>query len=122
MEKFKCPDPECRNYGKYCRIHITDVEKPREQLEKQYLKIKKKFLADNPLCGVDGCWKSSEDVHHQKGRTGNLLIDTAHFLPVCRAHHKNIEEKPIEAKAQGHSKSRLGVSDKRKHLYKDELK
>jgi hypothetical protein len=42
-----------------------------------------------------------------KGRIGNLLTDTSHFLAVCRQCHSWIEEHPTEAKELGFSKSRL---------------
>jgi hypothetical protein len=42
-----------------------------KQLSK-YLKLRRKFLSENPLCRADlqECTKIATEVHHKKGRLG----------------------------------------------------
>jgi hypothetical protein len=53
------------------------------------------------------CTQVSTDVHHMKGRIGDLLLDQAHWLSVCRGCHYWIEMRPQEAKELGFSINRL---------------
>jgi len=74
----------------------------------EYKKIRIQFLLDHPLCEVCEKQESSE-IHHKKGRIGELLTNTNHFLSVCRNCHRWIEEHPKMAKAFGYSESRLAT-------------
>lgn len=47
------------------------------------------------------------EIHHSRGRIGNLLTDKKNFLAVCRRCHTWIEENPAKAKELGFSKNRL---------------
>ena len=51
-----------------------------------------------------------EDIHHKKGRDGDLLLDERYWLAVSRKGHIWIELHPIEAKEKGYSLSRLEVT------------
>lgn len=59
-----------------------------------YTPVRNKFLRENPKClaKLEGCTKEATDVHHKKGREGDLLIDTKFFLPSCRSCHNQIED------------------------------
>jgi len=59
-------------------------------------------------CMVLGYWtqKSTQHVHHRRGREGYLLFDVRHFLPVCHGCHAWIGDHPAEA-------IELGLSEKR---------
>jgi hypothetical protein len=46
-------------------------------------------------------------IHHQKGRIGNNLNDTSHWLPCCLSCHNFIESNPLIAKELGFSENRL---------------
>jgi hypothetical protein len=85
-----------------------ESDKRRKQ-NKEYLKIRAQFLKDNPKCAVTG--KEATEVHHKKGRTGNLLTDVRYFLPVSREAHQKIELNPDWAKEQGYSLSRLSCTE-----------
>lgn len=113
MNKNICADPSCYNFGKYCRRHLTDEPTKQESKEKDYLKIRKEFLKEHPKCEVDKCVKDAKEIHHKKGRTGDLLTDTRYFLAVCSTHHKLIEAKPNWAKENGYSESRLSKAEKK---------
>ena len=112
-----CSVRGCLNEGRYCRLHQVETFKPakkiskeadsRKELNNQYRKIAKKFIALNPKCQVKGCNSVSECVHHMRGRIGDLLTDTRHFLAVCMDHHRQIESNPEWARKEGYSKSRL---------------
>lgn len=86
---------------------IAHFSKKREKKQREYRKIVKKFLSKNIRCQVKGCNKISEDVHHTRGRVGDLLTDERYFLAVCRDHHTLIECSPEWAKQKGYSQSRL---------------
>jgi len=65
---------------------------------------------DNPLCKarINGiCVHQTSDIHHQKGRVGELLTDQDYWLPVCRPCHSWIELHPTEAQKKGLSFLRL---------------
>lgn len=76
---------------------------------KKYRKLRTEFLNAHPVCQVDGCGPAT-DVHHMKGRVGELLTNTEYFLAVSRTCHNKIEKEPDWAKAMGYSLSRLKKS------------
>ena len=82
----------------------------RAKQEREYLKIRKDFLYYHPLCQANipsTCKTHSTDVHHKKGRIGQLLTDETKFLSVCRPCHDWIETHPKEAKDLGFSISKI---------------
>lgn len=85
--------------------------KKRAAQERIYAKIRKVYLFCHPNCEVVGCGCESSEIHHRKGRIGDLLTDEKFFMAVCRSHHNYIENHPIEAKDQGYSLSRLSKTD-----------
>lgn len=80
----------------------------RAKQEREYSHKRLLFLENNPVCQVKGCEMHSDQVHHKKGRIGELLTDERYFLAVCGPHHRYIENHPEEAKKHGYSLSRLG--------------
>ena len=87
----------------------------RKEQEVIYSKQRKEFLALKPMCEAhlpSVCTKVSTDVHHMKGRVGDLLLDETHWLSVCRGCHYWIEFRPEAAKALGFSKNRLDDGEK----------
>ena len=81
----------------------------RAKQEREYKKLAIVHLNDNPVCeaGLDCCSYNSEQIHHKKGRIGNLLTDVRYFLAVCFACPHWIELNPKEAFKRGFSVSRL---------------
>jgi len=73
---------------------------------REFAKLKKEYLEAYMCCEVEGCNERSVDVHHQKGREGELLLDINFFMAVCRWHHIEITEHSKEAIKKGYSKSR----------------
>lgn len=88
---------------------IPKQSKKRKSEDKVYLKSKKEYLTERIRCEVKGCNRVSEDLHHKRGRTGNLLYDKRYFMAVCRKHHTEIETDPKAAKENGYSLSRLKI-------------
>jgi hypothetical protein len=115
----KCTVEEC-NYPVfsrgYCKIHqrlrkdkkpkaIKSVSDKMAVMLKVYKEKREKFLERYPKCqaGIEGCTKYSSQVHHRRGRLGELLINTEYFLAVCYSCHHYIEMHPLEAKEKGWS-------------------
>lgn len=88
---------------------MRNRSKKRSKQEREYLKENKKFLEDNPYCKAEiQCHGMlSNQVHHMKGRIGDLLLNKDFWLPVCTQCHDWIENHPLEAKEKGLSLSRL---------------
>lgn len=79
----------------------------RAAQERRYSKLRKVFLFTHPTCEVKGCGCEATEIHHRKGKIGDLLTDERWFLAVCRPHHIYIELNPALAKEHGYSLSRL---------------
>jgi hypothetical protein len=120
-KQANCNDPKCKNYGKYARycMHVTGSLKPVKPIPvaskkmvkslAEYQKIAAKFKRDHPVCQAqlkDVCKTKTTDVHHMKGKIGELLTDTKYFLAVCRSCHSVLETNPLFARERGFSLSR----------------
>lgn len=81
--------------------------KPKSSALNRYKKARKAYLLEHPVCEVRGCGKPSEQIHHERGRIGDLLTNDKYFLAVCAECHQKIERFPKWAKEQGYSQSRL---------------
>lgn len=82
----------------------------RAAQERQFhQKDKPEYLEENPYCEakLNVCTYQAIEVHHKKGRIGDLLNDKKYFLSVCRNCHEWIESHPKEAKELNLSISRL---------------
>ncbi len=86
---------------------ISPRSKKRAKQEREYSKLRKVFLFTHPTCEILDCGCEATEIHHRKGRVGDLLTDERWFLAVCRAHHIYIELHPALAKEHGYSLSRL---------------
>jgi hypothetical protein len=88
---------------------IRKRSKKRASQENVYSRLRKEFLLSSHTCQakLPNCTHTSTDVHHMRGRVGDLLTDTTHWLSVCRSCHNWIELNPKEAKKLGFSKDRL---------------
>lgn len=89
----------------YEKSKIAPRSKKRIAQEKIYTQLRKAFLNKNNVCPITG--EKTTDIHHMKGRIGDLLIDTKYWLAVSREAHILIEQNPEWAKEQGYSLSRL---------------
>lgn len=107
--------PKCAIEYKNSLSTTTKKRKPIKKVSdkmainlREYKKVRVEFLKTYPLCkaNLQGCTRLSTQVHHKKGRVGDLLTDTTHFLSVCHNCHHWIELHPVEAKEKGFSLQR----------------
>jgi hypothetical protein len=112
----------CNYHYKIYRSQFWKVKesKPKNKIKpisnKQALRIRKyslirnKYVIDNPLCKMNvvvECTYYTTEVHHSKGKTGDLLFDIRYFVPGCAACHRWVEVHPAEAYKLGLSVERL---------------
>lgn len=71
------------------RRRIRSVSKVQARRLRIYRKLAEVWRADpaNRLCRYPACARRADDIHHANGRTGRLLLDTRHWIPLCRGHH-----------------------------------
>lgn len=81
-----------------------ESDKEKERL-KRYRKARKEYLAEHFRCEV--CGDPAHEIHHRKGRSGDLLWDKRYFLSVDRKCHERIEQNPKWAYENGYSLLRL---------------
>lgn len=90
---------------------VAKVSDKRAGQLKEYYKLQKEYLALYPVCEVEECNIKSTEVHHQRGREGERLLDTNFFMAVCVKHHREMTEHSKEAIEQGYSYSRISKQD-----------
>lgn len=99
----------CGTHNKAMRkIVTTPIRKIGEKLQKKlgaYEERRRAFLY-NKRCAVYPALKASQ-VHHKKGRIGNLLLDEKYWLPVSAKAHVEITNNPRWAIKMGYSLPRL---------------
>jgi len=114
---------EGNRYCKYCwSCHKSSTNKPqkpnvsviprvsakRKKKDAEYLKLRERYLTDNPLCKVkvDGCSHSATDIHHTyagSNRDAFYLVQST-WIPVCRSCHNWIHGNPKEARVMNYLK------------------
>lgn len=93
------------NTQKPTKSVIPLVSSKRKKKDQEYLKLRERFLTENPLCmvKVNGCGNGATDVHHTyagSNRDAFYLVQST-FIPVCRACHQWIHSNPKEARVLG---------------------
>jgi len=86
---------------------ISPVSKKQAVRLLQYSADRKVFLdkPENAKCPITG-WPTT-DVHHKRGRIGDLLLDQRYWVALSREGHDYVEDNPIWAKENGYSLDRL---------------
>lgn len=86
---------------------IPKISKKKQIENLKYQVLRTEFLGkkENEICPITN--KKTTEIHHKKGRVGNLFLDVRYWLAVSREGHKRIEENPEWAKKEGYSLSRL---------------
>lgn len=105
--KFR-PDPKPEKKEKSKPGKIKPRADKRAKQERIYNKIRPVFL-EGKICPITK--QPATEIHHKKGRIGDLLIDIRYFLAVSDEGHKKIEANPEWAKKMGYSLSRLSKDD-----------
>lgn len=98
------PDPKSEPKQKSKPKKIKPLSDKRAAQNKEYLALIKVFL-EGKRCPITG--EKATEVHHMKGRIGDLLTDVKYFLAVSKEGHRRIEENPEWAKEMGYSLNRL---------------
>lgn len=80
---------------------IKPVAPKRAGQLQEYSKLRKEYLALYPVCEVEECQVPSTEVHHQRGKEGDRLLDTNYFMAVCREHHQYYTTNSAEAFEKG---------------------
>ncbi len=88
-------------------VYIKRRSDKRAKQERLYNKLRDKFLEDNPVCMFPKCESEQVELHHARGRCGDLLTDVSTFRSLCHHHHVYCEMNPDVAKEWGLSESRL---------------
>lgn len=100
---------ECKEAFQEFKKGVKPIPKMSEHTKfqlKLYKLARDKFLLNNPLC--QKCKKKpATQVHHKKGRIGDLLTNVKYFMALDEDCHRYIELNPIEAKKKGWSIERL---------------
>ena len=87
---------------------IPQVSSKRKKQDAEYLKLRERFLTENPICQVSvaGCMNGSTDVHHTRSgsdRNVYYLIQST-WMASCRACHQWIHLNPEKARILGYLK------------------
>lgn len=75
----------------------------------KYRVVRDLYLREHPICEFYTCDCREVELHHGKGKIGELLTNPKYFKALCREHHIFVELKPIEAKELGLSFNRLDI-------------
>jgi hypothetical protein len=81
----------------------------RAAQNREYSRRRKIHLAANPFC--KRCGNAATEIHHAKGRTGNLLTDARFFVALCHDCHMFVTANFNEACALGLSATRFHNED-----------
>ena len=84
---------------------IPQVSSKRKKKDAEYLKLRERFLTENPICQVSvaGCMHGVTDVHHTyagSNRDAFYLVQST-WLAVCRSCHNHIHNNPAESRTLG---------------------
>jgi HNH endonuclease len=85
---------------KRSRKTLRSASRVRATQLRIYSKNRLAFLRANPWCHL--CGEVSTEVHHIKGRLGQLLNDFTNCLAVCFNCHRQIHDRPRWAREQGY--------------------
>lgn len=88
---------------------IAKVSEKRKVDQKEYRKIVKKMLAENPNCDIkeEGCQIKATGLHHQKKRTPATFLDKRFLIRACNSCQMWVEIHPQEAIERGYSLSKF---------------
>src|ERR1035437_7460331 len=70
--------PEKVNPVKSIPKPINKKSLKQQKLDSLYTILRIKFLRDHPVCqaALPGCSGKADQIHHRKGRIGELMLDT----------------------------------------------
>lgn len=91
------------------QVPIAKVSEQRKMDGKEYRKIVKEMLAENPNCEIkeQGCTVKANGLHHMKKRTPDTYLDKKFLKRSCNNCNLWAELHPLEAIQKGHSLSKF---------------
>jgi hypothetical protein len=113
-------DGERKRYCQYCWSAHESKNSPkptagkplrsrspkRQTQEDTYNKRAREWKVEHPYCEIvipGICTHRTHDVHHMKGREGDLLLDERYWKAGCRKCHEWVTVHAAEAISLGHS-------------------
>lgn len=90
------------------RTRLNPISKKRAAQMREYIALRRAYLKEHPFCelcileGGNTLPPRATDIHHKKGRSGAMLLDTTHWMAVCRASHRKIHDNPKWAYENGY--------------------
>ena len=103
---WSCQNPKNKdNIQKPTDYKIPLVSSKRKKKDQEYLKLRERYLTENPLCmvKVGGCTHNATDVHHKyagSNREAFYLVQST-WLAVCRNCHDFVHLNPKIAREMG---------------------
>lgn len=85
---------------------LNKVSQKRAGEMAEYIKLRKQYLELYPVCEVDDCHLKAVEIHHQRGKENEKLLDTAFFMAICRKHHAEFTQHSNQAIKDGYSVKR----------------
>lgn len=82
------------------RKPLRKFSKRRERDEREYAKLRARFLEQNAFCAVYPSERATQ-VHHRFGRYGGYYLDTSTWLAVSAKGHEFIHANPAIAREKG---------------------
>ena len=80
---------------------IKPISEKRKQDNKEYKKLREKYLKENPKCEITGL-KATEIHHKYSGKDRDkYYLDTSTWMAVSRKAHNYIHKSPKEAREKG---------------------
>ncbi len=88
---------------------IAKRSEKRKVDQREYVKIVKAMLAENPNCEIkeDGCQVKASGLHHMKKRSPATFLDKQFLKRACDNCNSWAELHPLEAIKKGHSLSKF---------------
>lgn len=80
----------------------------RARQEREYAHLRLAYLENRPAC--ERCLHRATEIHHKRGRVGELLTATEFWVGLCHDCHVHITERPAWAMEQGWSLPRTGAA------------
>lgn len=136
-----CKDPDCYNYGRYCRLHATgklDAAKKadaqeskakkgiahksekRTELDKEYAAVSKP-LWQGKKCAIKSphCTKKAQGWNHHAGKENDeKLLDMENGEPACNACNSYVEDNHTWAVENGFRTQRNTPTNRYKNTLK----
>ena len=104
---------KCKCLGSVAKPKVTKkyvipkVSEKRKIENLKYSVLRIEFLGkkENQVCPITK--QPTTDIHHKRGRVGNLFLDIRYWIALSREGHKFVEENPEWSKKNGYSLNRL---------------